>query len=120
MRMGGLLGFEYIARDRSVRLNETNLWKGTLFVALSATGWGTWALLLRGHGLPPAWQSVMILCVVALAWLPSAARDTRKRPARTVAAWAILGASALTDAANYLTYFSALDRGPIALAVLTH
>ena len=94
--------------------------RGTIFVALSATGWGTWALFLRNHGLPPGWQSVMILCVVALSWLPAALRDTRRAARRSGAAWAVLAASALTDAANYLTYFGALDRGPIALAVLTH
>ena len=94
--------------------------RGTLFVALGAAGWGTWALFLRGHGLPPAWQSVMILSVIALAWLPGAIRASGKRPARRFAAWALLGGAAVTDAGNYLCYFGALDRGPIALAVLTH
>jgi len=89
-------------------------------VALGAIEWGTWALFLRGHGLPPAWQSVMILCAVTLVWIAPAARDTRVRPRRPAAAWALLAACALTDAANYISYFGALDRGPIALAVLTH
>lgn len=93
---------------------------GTLFVALAATGWGTWALFLRGSGLLPAWQSVMILVVIALSWLPSALRETVRRPARSRSAWALLLVAAVTDAGNYLCYFGALDRGPIALAVLTH
>ena len=94
--------------------------KGTLFVALAAAGWGTWTLFLRGSGLPPAWQSVMILLVIAVAWLPGAAVESRKRSRRSRTAWALLGAAAVTDAGNYLCYFAALDRGPIALAVLTH
>lgn len=93
---------------------------GTALVALAAAGWGTWALFLRGHGLPPAWESVMILLAIAFAWMPWALIESRRRPRRPSAAWALLGVSALTDAGNYLCYFSALDRGPIALAVLTH
>lgn len=93
---------------------------GTLLVALAAAGWGTWALFLRGRGLPPAWQSVMILLVIAVAWLPPALRASRGRAARSRTAWVLLGAAAVTDAGNYLCYFGALDRGPIALAVLTH
>jgi drug/metabolite transporter (DMT)-like permease len=62
----------------------------------------------------------MILSVIALAWLPSAVRASSRRPARSASAWALLGAAAVTDAGNYLCYFGALDRGPIALAVLTH
>ena len=93
---------------------------GTLLVALAAGGWGTWALFLRGHGLPPAWQSVMILSVIAMAWMPAAVRASLRRAARSKAAWVLLGGAAVTDAGNYLCYFGALDRGPIALAVLTH
>lgn len=93
---------------------------GIVMVALAAVGWGTWALFLRGHGLPPSWQSVMILGAIALVWLAPAAAATRARAARPASAWALLGACALTDAANYIAYFGALDRGPIALAVLTH
>ena len=91
---------------------------GTIFVALSASGWGTWALFLRGHGLPPAWQSTMILLVIAVTSLPLALR--RRGPARTGAQWGLLGLAALSDAGNYLCYFGALDRGPISVAVLTH
>jgi drug/metabolite transporter (DMT)-like permease len=92
---------------------------GTLCVALAAASWGTWALFLRGHGLPPVWQALMILITIALAALPQALRASLRRPART-AGWGLLGLAALADAGNYFCYFAALDRGPIALAVLTH
>ena len=41
-----------------------DLW-GTIAVAAAASAWGTWALFLRGHGLPPQWQSVMILSTMS-------------------------------------------------------
>ncbi len=91
---------------------------GTALVALAASAWGTWALFLRGHGLPPAWASAMILAVIALVSLPVAL--ARRGPPRPPSAWALLGLAAVTDAANYLCYFGALDRGPIGVAVLTH
>jgi drug/metabolite transporter (DMT)-like permease len=93
---------------------------GTVLVALAAAGWGTWALFLRGHGLEPAWQSVLILLVIAAAWLPAAVVASVRRPLRSARAWGLLVLAAITDAGNYLCYFGALDRGPIALAVLTH
>jgi drug/metabolite transporter (DMT)-like permease len=93
---------------------------GTACVALAASGWGTWALFLRGHGLPAAWQSLMILSVISLCALPLAVRDSLRRGPRGSRAWGLLGLAALTDAGNYFCYFGALDRGPIALAVLTH
>ncbi len=92
--------------------------RGTLAVALSACGWGTWALFLRGHGLPPSWQSVLILCVMAVASLPAAL--SRRGPRRPPAVWGLLLLAAATEAGNFFFYFSALDRGPIAVAVLTH
>ncbi|MCA1829626.1 MAG: DMT family transporter [Myxococcales bacterium] len=93
---------------------------GTALVAVAAAGWGTWALFLRGHGLPAVWQSVMILSTIAVAWLPAALAASRKRERRAPVAWALLVSCAVTDAGNYICYFGALDRGPIALAVLTH
>ena len=93
---------------------------GTALVAVAAAAWGTWALFLRGHGLTAEWQSVMILSTIAVAWLPAAVVASRKRARRGGTAWALLVACAITDAANYICYFGALDRGPIALAVLTH
>jgi DME family drug/metabolite transporter len=87
-------------------------------VALAAMGWGTWALWLRGSGLPAAWQGVMILTTIALVFGPFALRDSLSR--RRPLPWIGLAIVALTDAGNYFCYFGALDRGPIALAVLTH
>jgi drug/metabolite transporter (DMT)-like permease len=62
----------------------------------------------------------MILSTIALAWLPAALVASLRRARRSAAAWALLVACGVTDAGNYICYFGALDRGPIALAVLTH
>ncbi len=110
--------------------------RATLLVALSAAGWGTWSLFLRGCGIAPIWQSVMILVVVALVSLPlalrqSLARSRRARaramdgegaPARARAGVLIMLVALLGafDAGNYYFFFSAIARGPVGVAVLSH
>ena len=101
--------------------------QATLLVALSAAGWGTWTLFTRGLGLAPIWMSVMILLVIAVTSLPLALRRSLARPrdlAAPRAAWrtlpslvALLG---LFDAGNYYFFFSAIERGPVGVAVLAH
>jgi DME family drug/metabolite transporter len=99
--------------------SRTGAFSGTLLVAVAAAGWGTWTLFLRDSGLPPAWQSVMILLVIAGASLPSALRAGRGqwRPRKI---WLLVALSGAFDAANYVFFFTAVDRGPIPVAVLTH
>jgi drug/metabolite transporter, DME family len=99
--------------------SRNGAFSGTLLVALAAAGWGTWTLFLRDSGLPPAWQSVMILLVIAGASLPSALRSGRgqRRPRKI---WLLVALSGAFDAANYVFFFTAVDRGPIPVAVLTH
>jgi hypothetical protein len=81
-------------------------------VALGAAGWGTWALFLRGHGLPAQWQSLMILSVISLCAAPLAVRDSLRRGPRGAAAWGVLGLAALTDAGNYYCYSAHSIAGP--------
>lgn len=92
---------------------------GTLLVALAAAGWGTWALFLRGSGLPPSWQSVLILVVIAVMTLPAALLAGRGRQ-RPRGLWLLVLALGALDAGNYICFFSAVDRGPLAMAELTH
>ncbi len=103
----------------SAARSRNGAFSGTLLVAVAASGWGTWTLFLRDSGLSPAWQSVMILLVIAGASLPSALRAGRGR-LRPRKIWLLVGLSGAFDAANYGFFFTAVDRGPIAVAVLTH
>jgi drug/metabolite transporter (DMT)-like permease len=94
---------------------------GTLFCALAAAGWGTWSLFLRGSGLHPSWQSVLILAVITVGSIPSVLLGSPPHPGRRSAgAWALMALLGLLDAGNYILYFSAVDRGPVGVAVLTH
>ncbi|GAC1339269.1 MAG: EamA family transporter [Myxococcales bacterium] len=95
---------------------------GFLLVSAAAVGWGTWTLFFRGSGIPASWQSILILLVVAALSLPRALggggrpHGLRRRPILWI--WvAVLG---LCDAGNYICFFTAVDRGPIAVAVITH
>lgn len=95
---------------------------GTALVALGAAGWGTWALFVRGRALPAAWLSVMILAVIAATSLPVALTGFGRphpRP-RAPGAWALVALLGAFDAGNYILYFAAVQRGPLAVAVLTH
>jgi drug/metabolite transporter (DMT)-like permease len=94
---------------------------GTLLCALAAAGWGCWSLFLRGSGLHPSWQSVLILVVITLGSLPSVlfGKPPHDRP-RRAGLWAQMALLGLLDAGNYILYFSAVDRGPVGVAVLTH
>ncbi|MBS2022532.1 MAG: DMT family transporter [Deltaproteobacteria bacterium] len=95
---------------------------GTICVALGAMGWGTWALFVRGRDLAPVWLSAMILVVIAACSLPLALTGKGRphqspRPARM---WWLLALLGFFDAGNYILYFGAVQRGPLAVAVLTH
>jgi drug/metabolite transporter (DMT)-like permease len=95
---------------------------GLLLVGTAAVGWGTWTLFLRGSGIAPSWQSILILLVVGVVSLPLALRG-RARPhalRRRTPLWLLLGLLGLLDAGNYICFFTAVHRGPIAVAVLTH
>ena len=94
---------------------------GTLLVALAAGGWGTWSLFLRGSGLQPSWQSVLILVVITVGSLPAALLGARPHArARAPSLWWMLVVLGLLDAGNYVLFFSAIDRGPVGVAVLCH
>lgn len=90
---------------------------GIALLCLAALLWGTWPLYLRAGGGPTG-VSLAFLSMFAMA-LPAPfvirRRDFLDRGA--VAALVIIG---LCDAANAVLYFSALQRGPVVVATLTH
>ena len=85
-------------------------------VALGATLWGCWSLFLRPAGLggiPSAFVALLTMALPA----PFVLRRAGLRDAGATRALVLVG---LADAANCALYFEAVQRGPVAVAVLTH
>jgi drug/metabolite transporter (DMT)-like permease len=85
-------------------------------VAVGATLWGCWSLFLRPAGLSGPQSALLVLSVMALP-TPFVLRRESLRDRRATLALAVVG---LADAANAALYFAAVQRGPLAVAVLTH
>jgi DME family drug/metabolite transporter len=92
--------------------------RGALYVALAATLWGLWTLFLRPAGLPGATGSALVMSVLAVAGIPAQWRQRHR--SRSRAAWLWMVAFGVIDAGNMGFYFSALARGSVAAAVLSH
>jgi drug/metabolite transporter (DMT)-like permease len=98
------------ARRRSV---------GYGLVALAATSWGAWPLILRQAKMPAALQSAVMMAVLTLASLPFMLRD-RVHARASLRAWAGIAWLGLGDALNVVLFFAAYQRTTVAVAVLTH
>jgi len=85
-------------------------------VALAATLWGGWGLVLRPAHLPPQ-AAVAVVFATLLIATPWCLR--RGLLADRGALWALV-LLGLADTGNAALYFAAIDRGPLAIAVLSH
>jgi drug/metabolite transporter (DMT)-like permease len=85
-------------------------------VAMGATLWGCWPLFLRPAGLSGPQSALLAMGIMALP-TPFILRREALHDRRATLALAIIG---LGDAANVALYFAAVQRGPLAVAVLTH
>jgi drug/metabolite transporter (DMT)-like permease len=94
------------------------LLSGIVMVACAAASWGTWSLFLRPTGLPSQVTTPLMFIVMTLVALPLARRDRAPTWDRT--AVKLLLANAAFDALNVLTFFGALAKTTVAIAVLTH
>jgi drug/metabolite transporter (DMT)-like permease len=92
--------------------------RGFALVAAAAVLWGLWVVFLRPAGLPGFTSGAILFAVLVVAGIPSAWRHRHKR--RSPQAWAWMAFAGLLDAGNAGCYFTALDRGSIATAVLSH
>ncbi|MFT3841871.1 MAG: DMT family transporter [Myxococcaceae bacterium] len=92
--------------------------KGAPFVVLAAFLWGLWPLFLKQSTLPGYASGFVAMAVVSLAAIPVVFMRRGKKASRK-ALLALIGVGA-TDAANVALYFGAVDRGPVAVATLTH
>lgn len=89
---------------------------GLAVVAGAASCWGTWPLFVRHGGQTGLVVSFLTMTVMAL---PSLVlfRRFRTDDRGALLALVIIG---IADAANVALYFSALESGPVVVAVLTH
>lgn len=93
-----------------------NRWTGALLVSGGAAIWGLWTLFIRPAHLSGAQTGFAVLGVYSLA-IPFCLRSAAFRDRGAVLALIGVG---LSDACGLALYFSALSRGPVAVAVLTH
>jgi S-adenosylmethionine uptake transporter len=92
--------------------------RGFFLVAAAAVLWGLWVIFLRPAGLPGFTSGAILFSVLVVAGLPSMWRNRHRR--RTPQAWIWMAVAGLIDAGNCGCYFTALTRGSIATAVLSH
>jgi drug/metabolite transporter (DMT)-like permease len=85
-------------------------------VAAGATLWGLWPLFLRQAGLSGPQNALLALLTMALPTLFVMRRESLKDRRATLA----LVTMGVADAINVALFFAALERGPVAIAVLTH
>ena len=83
---------------------------------VAATLWGTWPLYVRGQGVTGVSLAFLTLATMALP-APFVFRRAALADIGATIALVIVG---LADAANVVLYFTALERGPIVVATLTH
>ncbi|QRK05067.1 EamA family transporter [Archangium violaceum] len=87
-----------------------------VMVALGATLWGCWSLFLRPAGLTGIQSAFLSMALLSLP-APFVLRREAFRDRRATLALVVLGFS---DAANCALFFGGVQRGPVAVAVLTH
>ena len=90
--------------------------KSFVMVALGAALWGCWSLFLRPAGFSGPQSAFLSLLFMSLP-APFLLRREAFRDRRAVLAMGVLS---LADAANAALFFGAIQRGPVAVAVLTH
>ena len=90
--------------------------KSFVMVAVGAILWGCWSLFLRPAGLTGVQSAFVALAVMSLP-LPFVLSRAPLRDRRATGALVLHG---LFDSANAALFFGAVQRGPVAVAVLTH
>ncbi|HEY4176888.1 MAG TPA: DMT family transporter [Kofleriaceae bacterium] len=91
---------------------------GVIMVAAAAASWGTWSLFLRPAGLPVGVTTPLLFAVMALVALPGVLRTKPVTWNRRIVGLLVL--NALFDAGNIVTFFGAIAKTTVAIAVLTH
>jgi DME family drug/metabolite transporter len=92
--------------------------KHTLLVAGAASCWGLWSLVLRPTELPASATGPLLFAFMVLWTLPFALGQPRATWTRRTL-WLLAG-NAVFDGLNVLTFFAAIDRTTVSIAVITH
>ena len=92
---------------------------GYAMIALAASGWGTWPLILRKAPMPASLQAAVVVAVLTFASFPVMFRD-RVRVRAGMRDWLGIGWLGVGDALNIALFFAAYQRTSVAIAVLTH
>ncbi len=99
--------------------------RGSLMVAMAASGWGCWPLFLRQAekrgAIPAALEaaaSLAALTLLSLTLLAGAGDRVARRAAPRD--WAFILVLGVADALNVAFFFAAYQRTSVAIAVLTH
>jgi drug/metabolite transporter (DMT)-like permease len=90
---------------------------GAAGIAAAAALWGLWPFWVRHGGVGGARVATLALIAAAVVGAPFTLRPA---PPRARAAWLLLVALGISDAANAWAYFRALAEGAVAPAVLSH
>jgi drug/metabolite transporter (DMT)-like permease len=112
---------------------------GYLLIAVAASSWGTWPLILRPAEriapMPPALESTIMMAVLLVVSAPFAMRDrvpppvavggfaaagSARRPKARLRDWLGIAWIGVADAMNVLLFFAAYQKTSVAIAVLTH
>jgi drug/metabolite transporter (DMT)-like permease len=92
--------------------------RGVLLVVAAACSWGAWSLFLRPSGLPSQVTTPLLFAVMGVLTLPLALREPRARWDRQLVLLVV--ANGALDALNVWTFFAAMDRTTVSIAVITH
>lgn len=94
-------------------------WFATGQVVLGAALWGTWSLYLRPLHLPSALSAPIVLVMMGVFSIPLFARD-QVVPVWDRTTWYWFAILSLGDAINMASFFAAMSKTTVAVAVLTH
>lgn len=96
---------------------------GYAMVAIAASSWGLWPLVLRRAesfgGLDPSLESLVVMIALTIASGPLLVRD-RVRVRAPMRAWLAVGWLGIADALNVVLFFRAYQTTSVAVAVVTH
>lgn len=92
---------------------------GYALVAVAASAWGTWPLILRRAPMQSSLEAAIVMLVLTVGAGPLILRDRVKAKA-TLRQWLGVAWLGLSDAGNIALFFAAYHRTSVAIAVLTH